>query len=132
MREKIIRSLANIKPEHKGGVLTMGNFDGVHLGHQQLVKKTVSKARALNVPAIVITFEPQSFEFFAKGEVTIPRLTRFREKSCELFRYGSDYVLILPFNQQLAKLSASEFVSKILVDSLAPKRIIVGDDFHFG
>lgn len=132
MREKIIRSLCNIKPEHQGGVLTIGNFDGVHLGHQQLVKKAVSEARARNVPAIVMTFEPHAFEFFASEKVTIPRLTRLREKCCALLECGADYILILRFNQKLARLSASEFVTNILVDSLHPKYIIIGDDFHFG
>lgn len=132
MREKLIRSLSNVRPEHQGGVLTIGNFDGVHLGHQQLVKSAVKQARALNVPAIVMTFEPHAFEFFTADKLTIPRLTKLREKCCALFESGADYVLILPFNQQLARLSASEFVTKILVESLHPKHIIVGDDFHFG
>jgi riboflavin kinase/FMN adenylyltransferase len=132
VREKIIRSLRNIKPEHRGGVLTIGNFDGVHLGHQQLLQRTIDEARKVHGPAIVITFEPHAFEFFAKDKVTIPRLTRLREKCCALLEYGADYVLILPFNHDLAKLTASEFVTQVLHESLQPKHIAIGDDFHFG
>jgi len=132
MREKLIRSLCNIKPEHQGCVLTIGNFDGVHLGHQQLLESAVREARELHVPSIVMTFEPHAFEFFAHEKVTIPRLSRFREKFCALIEHDVDYVLILPFNQEFASLSASEFVTHILHDALHPRRIIVGDDFHFG
>jgi riboflavin kinase/FMN adenylyltransferase len=132
MHEKIIRSIQNIKPEHQGAVLTIGNFDGVHLGHQQLLAAAVEKARAISAPVVVMTFEPHPSEFFAGKHLTIPRLTRMREKCCALFDYGADYVLILPFNHALAKLAASEFVTNILHGSLHPRHIIIGDDFHFG
>lgn len=132
MRDKLIRGLHNIKPEHRGGVITIGNFDGVHLGHQQLVRETVKKARELKVPAIVMTFEPHAFEFFSRENLTIPRLTKLREKFYALLDSGADYVLILPFNQKLADLSASDFVTKILHESLQARHVYVGDDFQFG
>jgi riboflavin kinase/FMN adenylyltransferase len=132
MREKLIRSLDNIKPAHQGGVLTIGNFDGVHLGHQQLLANAVKEARKLQAPVTVMTFEPHPFEFFSGENLTIPRLTRMREKCCELLSHGVDYILILPFNHALARLTASEFVTQILHDSLHPQKIIIGDDFHFG
>lgn len=132
MPTKLIRALYNIKPEQRGGVLTIGNFDGVHVGHQQLVAAAVKKAAELGKPSLVMTFEPHAFEFFARDEVTIPRLTRLREKYFALAECGADNILILNFNQSLAKLSASEFVTKIIHESLQPKHIIVGDDFHFG
>jgi len=132
MREKLIRSLSNIKRKHQGGILTIGHFDGVHLGHQQLVRAAVNQARKEHVPAIVVTFEPHAVEFFAPDKVTVPRLTRLREKYCALIECGADYVLVLPFNQKLASLSASEFVDEILVNHLHPRHIIVGDDFQFG
>lgn len=132
MWEKIIRSVHNIKPQHQSAVVTIGNFDGVHLGHQALLKKAIQRARELDVPMIVMTFEPHPFEFFAKDNVSIPRLTRLREKCCALLETGADYVLVLPFNQQLASLSASDFVTQILHDALHTKHVLVGDDFQFG
>jgi riboflavin kinase/FMN adenylyltransferase len=132
MPTNLIRSLYNIKPEHRGGVITIGNFDGVHLGHQQLIAKTIEQAKKLGKPSIVMTFEPHAFEFFAPDQVTIPRLTRMREKFYALAECGVDCVLILPFNQYLANLSATDFIAKIIHQSLRPAHIVIGDDFRFG
>ena len=81
---------------------------------------------------MVITFEPHPFEFFEGENLSIPRLTRFREKFCALSSYGIDYVLIIEFNQEVASISASDFVKNILHDILHVQHVIVGDDFHFG
>lgn len=132
MPTQLIRSIDNLKPTQQGGVVTIGNFDGVHLGHQQLIKQVIAKARELNAPSLVVTFEPHAFEFFGRGNLSIPRLTRLREKFLALRRLGVDYVVILPFNQSLAGLSASDFVSQILYNALHPKHLILGEDFHFG
>lgn len=127
----LIRSLPNITPQQQGGVVTIGNFDGVHLGHQALLKRVVEKARKLHVPAIVVTFEPHPFEFFGGETQTVARLTRLREKYLALANCGIDAVVILPFNQKLASLSASDFVQH-MVDALRPCHVVIGDDFHFG
>lgn len=132
MSARLIRSLYNIKPRQQGGVLTIGNFDGVHLGHQELIARTMEKAEQLGVPSVVMTFEPHAFEFFSRDNVTIPRLTRFREKFHGIAACGVDNVLVIPFNQQLAELSAREFVVQVIYEKLKPKHIVVGDDFHFG
>lgn len=132
MPTTLIRSLYNIKAEQRGGVLTIGNFDGVHLGHQELVAYAVQQAKERGKPSLVMTFEPHAFEFFARDNVTIPRITRLREKFYALADCGIDNVLILPFNQSLASLSATDFVNKVIYDSLHPEHIIVGDDFRFG
>lgn len=129
---KLIRTLKQITSTLRGGVVTIGNFDGVHLGHQQLLAKTVAEAKSRHVPSIVITFEPHPHEFFAKGQVIIPRLTRLKEKYAAIAACGVDVLIILPFNQRLARLTASEFITHILVDSLKPVHVIVGDDFRFG
>jgi riboflavin kinase/FMN adenylyltransferase len=132
MSARIIRSTSNIRPAEQGGVLTIGNFDGVHLGHQRLLALTNERARALGVPSVAMTFEPHGFEYFSQGAVTIPRLTRMREKYLQLSACGMGNVLILPFNQQIADLSASEFVNQVIHQGLRPRHIVVGDDFHFG
>lgn len=128
----LIRSLYNITSAQQGGVVTIGNFDGVHVGHQALMQRVAAKARALKVPAIVVTFEPHPFEFFMQENLTIPRITRLREKFTALADCGVDHVVVIPFNQQLASVSASDFVKEILVKALAAKHLIIGDDFQFG
>lgn len=132
MNTKLIRSTYNLTPREQGGVLTIGNFDGVHLGHQALVRKVVDKAAALGAPALIVTFEPHAFEFFGRENLTIPRLTRLREKFTALAELKPDGVLILPFNQEIANISAEDFVGEILHKQLRPKHIIIGDDFRFG
>lgn len=132
MSTKLIRSLYNLSSLEQGGIATIGNFDGVHVGHQQLIAKVVETGRNLGIPSTVITFEPHPFEFFAGDRLTIPRLTRLREKFSFIAECNVNNVLILPFNQKLAKLSASDFIKKILVSKLRIQHLIVGEDFHFG
>src|SRR3990167_2229585 len=132
MPTKLIRSFYNVTAAQQGGVVTIGNFDGVHLGHQALVKRVIAKARELGVPSTVVTFEPHPFEFFMQDNLTIPRITRLREKFTALADGGVDNVVVLPFNQQVAGVSASDFVNQVLVDALAVKHLIIGDDFQFG
>lgn len=132
MSTKLIHSLHNIRAIHQNGVITIGNFDGVHVGHQRLIKKVVDEAKKRHVPSIVIAFEPHPAEFFAGNKVSIPRLTRLREKFTAIKACGVDYVLILTFNQYLAALSATEFVIQVLYKKLHPCHVIIGDDFQFG
>lgn len=127
---QLIRGLYNISPELKGGVVTIGNFDGVHYGHKCLIEKVKERARALHTHSIVITFEPQPMEYFAHGKVE--RLTRWREKFYELANTGIDFILVLRFNKKLASLTAEEFIKEVLVEGLAVEHVIVGDDFRFG
>ncbi|MGD8483678.1 MAG: bifunctional riboflavin kinase/FAD synthetase [Thioalkalispiraceae bacterium] len=128
---ELIRGLHNLRPEHRGCVATIGNFDGVHLGHQAVIGQLAEKADELGLPAVVITFEPQPLEFFAPDKAP-SRLTRFREKLQALRRYAIDRVLCLPFNQKLANLGYQEFIQHILVEGLGIKYLVVGDDFRFG
>ncbi|MCG6935361.1 MAG: bifunctional riboflavin kinase/FAD synthetase [Proteobacteria bacterium] len=128
---ELIRGLHNLRPAHHGCVATIGNFDGVHLGHQAVIGQLVDKADALCLPAVVITFEPQPREYFAP-DTSPPRLTRFREKIEVLRRYAVRRVLCLTFNRALAEMPADEFVRRILVDGLGVKYLVVGDDFRYG
>jgi riboflavin kinase/FMN adenylyltransferase len=128
---ELIRGVHNLYPRHRGCVATIGNFDGVHLGHQAVLKQTSEKARELELPATVITFEPQPQEFF-RPEQAPPRLTRLREKMLALKPHAIDRLLCLDFNRYLANLTAQEFIDKILVDGLQVRYLVVGDDFRFG
>jgi riboflavin kinase/FMN adenylyltransferase len=128
---ELIRGLYNIRSRHAGCVATIGNFDGLHLGHQKLLQNLIVEARQLNLPSLVITFEPLPGEYFLKQQAPA-RLLRLREKLKLLQDCAIDRVLCLRFNQALANLSAEQFVADILVKQLAVKQIIIGDDFHFG
>jgi riboflavin kinase/FMN adenylyltransferase len=112
-------------------VVTIGSFDGVHLGHQAILKQVKSVAAQLGLPSVVMTFEPQPQEFFS-GERAPARLMRLREKVDALFEFGVDQVLCLQFNRELRNLTAAEFVRSVLVDGLGTRHLIVGDDFRFG
>lgn len=128
---ELIRGLQNIRSEHHGCVATIGNFDGVHLGHQAVLGQLAEKAAKLNLPTTLITFEPQPMEYFIPDKVPA-RLTRFREKILALQRYSVDRVCCLSFNDKLAKLSAEDFIQQVLVQKLGVKYLVVGDDFRFG
>jgi riboflavin kinase/FMN adenylyltransferase len=128
---ELIRGVHNLRPRHRGCVATIGNFDGVHLGHQAVLGQLAEKADEFGLPAVVITFEPQPQEYFNHGEIP-PRLTRFREKLRALRRFAVDRVLSLQFNQALAGLSAEEFIQQVLLDGLDIRYLVVGDDFCFG
>ena len=116
---------------HRGGVLTIGNFDGVHLGHQAVLRSLAQTGRQLGAPSVLMTFEPQPQEFFAP-ETAPPRLTRLREKLVVLESCGIDAVLCLRFNDALAKLEAEDFITQLLVERFAARHVLVGDDFRFG
>ena len=128
---ELIRGLQNIRPKHHGCVATIGNFDGVHLGHQAVLGQLAEKAAELGLPTALITFEPQPMEYFVPDKVPA-RLTRFREKILALQRYSVDRVCCLSFNEKLANLSAQAFIEEILVAKLGVKYLVVGDDFRFG
>jgi riboflavin kinase/FMN adenylyltransferase len=109
----------------------IGNFDGVHRGHQEIIRLVLEQAMLDNLPAWIITFEPQPKEYFSSA--TAPaRLTTLREKSYAMQRYGVEQVICLQFNAALANLTPTEFVEKCLVNHLNPAYIVVGEDFHFG
>lgn len=127
---EIVRDAINLKPRHRGSVVTIGNFDGVHCGHQMLLKQIKEKSVSLGVPCMLVCFEPQPKEYF--DEYNAPaRLTRFREKVYLLEQYGVDIVLCMKFNEQTRSMLPSEFVS-MLVEKIGVSALFVGDDFHFG
>ncbi len=128
---ELIRGLHNLRSRHHGCVATIGNFDGVHLGHQSVLGQLAEKGAELGLPVTVITFEPQPQEYFNHGELP-PRLTRLREKLTALQRYSVDRVLCLSFKQGLAQLSAEAFIRQVLVEGLGVRHLVVGDDFRFG
>lgn len=114
-----------------GCVLTIGNFDGVHLGHREVVRKLAERGRNLALPVAVMIFEPQPLEFFLQDKAP-PRLTRLREKASQLEKLPVDDLVIVRFNKQLADLEPEAFIDHFLVKSANVKHLVVGDDFRFG
>jgi riboflavin kinase / FMN adenylyltransferase len=131
MAVEFIRGLHNIRPHHAACVATIGNFDGVHIGHQKVLANLIAQAKQLNLPSLLITFEPLPQEYFLEKKAPA-RLSRLREKLILLEQYGVDRVLCLRFNAALANLEAENFVADILVNKLGVRYLIVGDDFRFG
>ncbi len=111
-------------------VLTIGNFDGVHRGHQSLLRSLTDKARVLDARSVVMTFEPHPAEFFSPARAPA-RLTPLREKLLLLAESGLDRVQVCAFNRNLAHLSAQEFIDR-LVCGMAIRHLVIGDDFRFG
>lgn len=128
---ELIRGLHSIKAQHKGCVATIGNFDGMHLGHQRILSQVIERAQALNSPSMVIILEPQPKELLL-GKKSPPRLMCLREKLQALKKHGIDYVLCLAFNHRIRRFTAEQVVEGLFVKALAIKHLIVGDDFHFG
>jgi riboflavin kinase/FMN adenylyltransferase len=128
---QLVRGLHNLKECHRGVVLTIGNFDGVHRGHQTILKRLVECAAVHKVPSTVMIFEPHPEELF-NAENAPARLTRLHEKLIQFKRLNIERVVIVKFNRQFSKQSAEEFVSDLLIEKLGVKHLIVGDDFRFG
>src|SRR5690242_20663837 len=110
-------------------VLTIGNFDGLHLGHRAMLERLVAKARELGLPTSVMTFEPHPRELF-NPEQAPARLTSMREKLELLESCGVDRTYVLHFSRKLATLSADDFIGNVLVRGLAVRHVIIGDDFR--
>ncbi|WP_130833961.1 bifunctional riboflavin kinase/FAD synthetase [[Erwinia] mediterraneensis] len=128
---KFIRGIHNLNGQHRGCVLTIGNFDGVHRGHQALLAELCAEGRKRNLPVTVMLFEPQPLELFAADKAPA-RLTRLREKLNYLAQAGVDRVLCVRFDRRFAAIPAQRFIAELLVEKLDVKFLAVGDDFRFG
>ncbi len=116
---------------HEGCVATIGTFDGIHLGHQAVLRQVLNKSLELQVPSIVIVFEPLPAEYLSPTHAPA-RLMSFREKFCFIDSQGIDRLLRLNFNEKLKNMSAKQFIDEIFVNGLGVKYLVFGDDFRFG
>ena len=128
---ELIRGLHNLRPRHRGCVATIGAFDGVHLGHQAVIRHLLEKAGELGLPSTIIVFEPLPREYFSPIKAPA-RIMSFWEKCRALEALGVDRVLRIRFNEQLREMSAQQFVEQVLVDGLGVNYVVLGDDFRFG
>lgn len=126
---RLYRTLPGVAPD--AIALTIGNFDGVHLGHQAMVARLRGAAATLGIPAAVMTFEPHPREFFAQESAPV-RLSTLREKVEQLARLGVDRLYVCRFNSEFARQAPEAFVTDVLARRLGVKWLLVGDDFRFG
>jgi riboflavin kinase/FMN adenylyltransferase len=128
---ELVRGLQNISRRHQGCVLTVGNYDGVHLGHQKMIGVLKSRAAELRAAATVLVFEPSSKEFMDPAGAP-PRLTRWREKFLALAAQGIDRLVTLRFDEYMRAMTPQDFVDELLIDGLGTRHMVVGDDFRYG
>ena len=131
---KVIRGLHNWPHELRRSIVTIGNFDGVHRGHQALLQQLNQLSLQTKLPTVLLLFEPQPQEFFARTRQSTPpaRLTSFRDKCRLLSQFPIDNVTCIAFNAKQAQQSAEDFIQKVLIDTLHVRHLVVGDDFRFG
>jgi riboflavin kinase/FMN adenylyltransferase len=127
---ELVRGLHNLHPRQRGCVLTIGAFDGIHRGHQEMIRVLRERAANLGLPAVLLSFEPTPREFFAKGQPP-GRLTRFREKVEALQCYGIDRFVCVSFGG-VRGMTPEEFVDQVLVKALGVRHVVIGHDFKFG
>jgi riboflavin kinase / FMN adenylyltransferase len=127
---ELVRGLHNVAAQHRGCVLTIGAFDGIHRGHQEMIRVVREHAAAHRLPATVLSFEPTPREFFAKA-VPPGRLTRFREKYAALREQQVDRFVCLRFDERLRSMTADQFIDDVLVGALGVRHVVVGHGFKF-
>ncbi len=128
---RLIKGIPRTRAYQNGCVLTVGNFDGVHLGHKAVIKKLAERGKALGLPVVILMFEPQPLEYFLADKAP-PRLTRLREKVASFAKLPVDDLVVVRFNKQLADYDAGQFIDEMLVERLNVKHLVIGDDFRFG
>ncbi len=125
-----IKKLESIDDRIKKAIITIGNFDGVHLGHQKIIEKVVKTAKKMKGTSIVMTFDPHPMRFF-HPEKRLPLLTLCDEKARIIEKFGIDILLCVTFNSEFASIEPEDFIKNILVDKLNIKHLIIGNDYRF-
>jgi riboflavin kinase/FMN adenylyltransferase len=128
---RIIDDLTFTKEDFTSPVVTVGNYDGLHLGHQAIIKRVIELAREGRGEAVVLTFEPHPAKFF-HPDLQIPLITPYRKKMMLLAQLGVDVIIDLPFTEAIARMSAQEFIQDIVQRRIAPCWVVVGFNFTFG
>ena len=129
---KIIRHVENLPERVCGSVITIGNFDGLHLGHQNILDEVSNYSEVFKLKSILVTFQPYPEEFFSKDKEKVFKINNLRDKYTLIAQKGIEEFVCLQFNQKFANMSAYDFIESILVKKLKAKIIIIGDDFKFG
>ncbi len=127
----IVRNIEDIKDVIAGACVTIGNFDGVHKGHQKLIQLACSRAKAQDLASVVVTFDPHPLRVL-RSDRTPPFITLTEQKLELISQHGPQVCLLLEFNMDMAKLAPEDFVKKYLLDGLNMKEMIIGYDYHLG
>lgn len=128
---KIVRGLTNARASDRGCVLAIGNFDGMHLGHEAIVGHLAARGREHGLPTAVLTFEPNPREFFDPDNAPA-RLMRLRDKAARLAELGVDRLVLLKFDARLRAWDGATFVERVLVEALGARHVVIGSAFRFG
>lgn len=128
---KIFRGVNSLKEKIDSPVLTIGNFDGVHIGHQEIIEKTVEKAKSINGSSVVMMFDPHPRTFFNPGSPQ-KQITTLEQRVHFIENLGVDYLIVQVFNKQFSEITAGDFVKRILVKKLNMAEVIISNKFKFG
>lgn len=128
---KVINGVSELHQAFHNTAITIGNFDGLHLGHKEILRRLQEEAKKINGKAIVLTFEPHPSEILTPQK-SILRINTIKEKTALIKNQNIDALIMEPFTKELASTTAEDFFNKILVQKLNPKVIVIGHDFHFG
>ena len=128
---EILRGVHGPRPDDRGSVVTIGNFDGIHVGHQAVLEQLARIGAQRRRPTTLVTFEPHPREFFSARHAP-PRLTRWREKMEQLRKSPLDRVLMLRFDEWLSSMSPCTFIERVLLRRLGVEAVVMGEDFRFG
>ena len=122
---------ANLNKKHKGGVIAIGNFDGIHLGHQKVIKEAKKKAKKNKLPFGIMTFEPVPVMFF-NSKIKNHRINSLKQKKTQLKNLNLDFLIIIRFNKIFSSLKAEQFIKKIIKNKTEAKFLYVSRNFRFG
>ncbi len=128
---ELINNIEDISKPFKNAVITIGNFDGVHKGHQTLLNEVIQKAKSIGGTSVAMTFEPHPITVLQKDGHP-PLITMYEQKIELLSQYDLDFLVCIPFTHEFASITAENFVKDILVDRMGVKAIVVGNDYSFG
>jgi len=128
---RIFRHYEDLPPEVKGGAVAIGNFDGVHLGHREVIGEAGWIAKAHRIPWVVLTFEPHPRMVFMPDQDPF-RITPFRIKTRHIEELNVDHLVVLQFDMDFARREAEDFIQQVLVDGLEARHVVCGYDFYFG
>lgn len=129
---EIINGYKNVPAEFRGSIVTIGNFDGIHLGHQEIFRNIVAEARRFGSKAVVITFDPHPKMLLHPEKRPFYLITSLEEKIALLGDLGIDALMLIPFSLEFAKTTAEEFITEVLWNKLHPRKIFIGHDYTFG
>ncbi|MBF0224512.1 MAG: bifunctional riboflavin kinase/FAD synthetase [Desulfobacterales bacterium] len=128
---ELIEEIKQIRKPYKNSVITIGNFDGVHKGHQALFKEAINKASSIGGTSLAVTFDPHPLKIL-RPDKTPPLITLYEQKVELIAQTGLDVLICIKFTKEFSEVTAKEFLEDILIKRLGMKAIIVGNDYHFG